>query len=215
MSQTAPASLADRTTGSVLLHNISWDTYSAILADAADGTSRLTYDHGLLEIEVPSRHHEQIKRFVGEMVEATLKAAGRDYEPAGSATWREQAALRGLEADECYHIESSARVQGKAELDLTTDPPPDLAIEIDLNPHPIDKLAIYRTLRVPEVWRIRADATCEILRQTVDGSYSSLATSEAVPPINPQIISRYLLLRESLGHSEALRRFTAEVLSKP
>lgn len=31
----------------------------------------------------------------------------------------------------CYYIQNEQAVRGKAEIDLTTDPPPDLAIEVD------------------------------------------------------------------------------------
>src|SRR5688572_9198178 len=106
MTQTLPptSASADRTTGHVVLRNISWRTYNALLAETEDGQTRMTYDRGLLEIEVPSRHHEQIKRLVGELIEMSLRHSGVDYEPSGSATWQREAELQGLEADECYHI---------------------------------------------------------------------------------------------------------------
>ncbi len=41
------------------------------------------------------------------------------------------ASKRGLEADDCYWIANAERMTGKRRLDLRTDPPPDLAIEVD------------------------------------------------------------------------------------
>ena len=39
---------------------------------------------------------------------------------------------RGIESDECYYIANAPRVRGKETLELPVDPPPDLAIEVDL-----------------------------------------------------------------------------------
>jgi Uma2 family endonuclease len=41
----------------------------------------------------------------------------------------------GVEPDECYYINNEATVRGRSKLDFETDPPPDLAIEIDLTSH--------------------------------------------------------------------------------
>ena len=38
---------------------------------------------------------------------------------------------RGFEADCCFYFENAARVRGKDRIDLKTDPPPDLVIEIE------------------------------------------------------------------------------------
>src|SRR5450432_2326666 len=89
----------------VLLHGISWDTYSSILKDIGDGAPRLTYDNGLLEIELPGRLHERVKALVAEMAISAMKKARIEYDPSGATTWRNEAELKGLEADDCYHIQ--------------------------------------------------------------------------------------------------------------
>jgi Uma2 family endonuclease len=210
MTLAPPYPLADRVTGRVLMRNVSWDTYTSLLEDSADGAIRFTYDHGLLEIEKPSRHHELIKRLVGEIVELCLRRSGMDFEPSGNATWREEAGLQGLEADESYHIQHAAEVRGKTELDLSVDPPPDLAIEVELTSSAIDKLPIYASLGVPEIWRVRANGTCQMLLLAVDGTYREIDASVCIPVLTRAILARFVLLREQVGHSEALRRFEAE-----
>lgn len=215
MSQTlaSPASIPpDLVTGRVVLHNISWDTYSALLQDIGDAAARLTYDRGLLEIELPSRLHEQIKKFMAVMAERTMEKRKIKYEPAGAATWRKQFELRGLEADECYHVQSVTLVSGKSELNLLVDPPPDLAIAIAVTPPAIDKVEIYRTLRVLELWRIKGDASCEMFRLDSDGRYQPIQKSVTLPLFTPAVVSHYLLLREQLGHSDGIARFEAEML---
>jgi Uma2 family endonuclease len=185
-----------------------------LLREVGDSAIRLTYDRGLLEIAVPSRRHEQIKRFLGEIAESSLKKLAIAYEPAGNATWRRQDKLRGLEADECYHIQHVAKVRGKQELDLDTDPPPDLAIEVDLTSDSMDKAEIYAALGIPELWRTGSDGQCQMFELGQDGSYRAIERSVCIPRLTPAILTQYLQLREQVGHSEAIRRLEAEVLSQ-
>lgn len=215
MTQTLPhqtASLSDRTAGAVLLRNISWSTYTTLLSEVGDDAIRLTYDRGFLEITVPSRRHEQIKRFVGVLVERLMERRGIQFEPAGSATWRREDQFRGLEADECYHIQHVADVQGRSELDLSKDPPPDLAIEVDLTSSSINKMDIYSSLRIPELWWIDSSGQCQMNRLDAGGSYVAIDRSICLPELTPQIVSQYVALREQLGHSEAIARFDSEYL---
>ena len=39
------------------------------------------------------------------------------------------------------------------DIDLEVDPPPDLAIEIEITRSALDRIGIYGALRVPELWR--------------------------------------------------------------
>jgi Uma2 family endonuclease len=216
MSQTLlppPKVPPELVTGQVLLRNISWDTYTALLQDIGDGAARLTYDNGLLEIELPSRLHEQIRAYVAEMVSLAMRRLSIQYEPAGATTWKKYEHLRGLEADECYHIQNVQRELGESELDLTREPPPDLAVEVVVTAPVIEKIEIYRTLKVPELWRVNADATCQMLLLDDRNFYQTIDRSVAIPLFTPQIMSHYLLLREQAGHSAGIDRFDTEVVS--
>jgi Uma2 family endonuclease len=197
----------------VLLRGISWDTYTAILNDIGDGAPRLTYDNGLLEIELPGRLHERNKALVAEMAISAMKRLRIEYEPSGATTWRKFVELKGLEADDCYHIQNIELVLGKTELDLTVDPPPDLAIEVEVTSPMINKVEVYRGLKVPELWRIKADGSCDIYQLDAAASYQPIQSSLAIPVFTPAIISHYILLREQLSHGETLRRFEAEILA--
>jgi Uma2 family endonuclease len=57
----------------------------------------------------------------------------------------------GIEPDDCFYIENARQMIGKMRLDLTIDPLPDLAIEVDV----ISKtgLEAYEALGVAELWR--------------------------------------------------------------
>jgi Uma2 family endonuclease len=214
MTQAVRIDSSDRITGQVLLPNVPWQTYLSLLDGVGDHPIRLTYDRGMLEIEVPSLHHERLKKFAAQLVETCLVEMGIDYEPAGSATWRLEQELRGLEPDECYYIQNAAQVRGKTELDLQTDPPPDLAIEIDVTSSSLDKLELYKTMRVPEIWRRLPNGRLEIHVRRPDGSYEQSSASVALPLITSDILNRYFALRDTEGHAAALREFRSQVLHK-
>jgi Uma2 family endonuclease len=204
--------LADRVTEHIYLPNVPWDAYVSLLEGIGDGATRLTYDRGQLEITVPSVHHEMINRFVGGMIDSALMRHRMDFEPSGSATWRQPDVSRGLEAGSAYHIQNAAAVIGKKELDLEIDPPPDLVIEVDLSSPSIDKLPIYSGMGVPEVWRVLDDGSCQMLKRSEHGTYARIEQSVAVPRMTPAIVSRFVVLRESIGHRRALEQFESEVL---
>jgi hypothetical protein len=57
------------TASNVVLQNISWQTYQAMLVDMGDRRSaRLNYDHGVLEIRRHSDLHEVINRLLARIV---------------------------------------------------------------------------------------------------------------------------------------------------
>ena len=197
----------------MLLPNISWPVYTGLLADLGGG-ARLTYDHGWLEIEMPGWLHELIARFVGELVTSTLKRLRIAYTPGGATTWRREAGSRGLEGDECYYVQSLSQIIGKVDVDLAVDPPPDLAVEVEVEVESplLDKVAVYAGLGVPELWRVRADGACDMLRLDADGAYRPVAASLAVPPLTPAVVSQYVRLMTGLDFPTALARFEAEFL---
>ena len=147
------ATVLTETTHLIVLHNIAWSTYEAILADMEDQVIHLTYDHGELEIMSPSDKHERIKRLIGRMVEVMTEVLGIPIRSAGSTTFKKQMLHRGLEPDECYYVTHEEQLWGRDTIDLLVDPPPDLAIEVDISRSSLDRMGIYAALGVPEVWR--------------------------------------------------------------
>ncbi len=116
----------------VVLRGVSWTTYRALSQDLeSEPGKRLTYDQGMLEIMVPLPPREAYKKLMGRLVEVITEETETEIRSLGSTTWRRDDLRKGLEADECYYIQHEQAVRGKAEIDLTIDPPPDLAIEVD------------------------------------------------------------------------------------
>src|SRR2546423_4550707 len=97
----------------------------------------------------------------------------------GSATWRREDVWKGLEADECYYITNEAMVRGKDEIDLAIDPPPDLAVEVEITHQAIDRFKLYATLGVRELWHFR-DERLRAFRLD-SGAYAALDWSLGLP----------------------------------
>jgi Uma2 family endonuclease len=144
----------------VMLRNVSWETYEGLLAGHQDSSApRFTYDRGALEIMSPLPEHEEANRALASLVENVAVEWRMSFRNLGSTTFKREDLGRGFEPDSCFYLQNADRMRGKARIDLTVDPPPDLVIEIDpptawAPAHPsLDKLPIYAALDVPEVWR--------------------------------------------------------------
>lgn len=76
-----------------------------------------------------------------------------DARRLGSKTFKREDLLKGFEPDSCFYIQHVEAISGKDEVDLNTDPPPDLVIEIDITSPSLPRLPIFAGVGVPEVWR--------------------------------------------------------------
>jgi Uma2 family endonuclease len=75
----------------VVLRNVTWETYEALLeARADDPAPRLTYDNGTLEVMTPSGKHERLKELIGRFIETFTLETGVRVRSAGSTTFRSQ-----------------------------------------------------------------------------------------------------------------------------
>jgi Uma2 family endonuclease len=176
-----------------VLHDIDWDTYTRLLR-AFEGQRgfRLTYDQGTIEIMSPRWDHERPADLLGSFVVVLTEELELPRIAGRSVTLRRRKKQRGLEADNCYWIASAGRLHGKTKLDLRVDPPPDLAIEIEVTKRVLNRLAIYAALRVPEVWVVgRKGIRFHVLE---NNAYASRPESQAFPKLRPTDLARFLRL---------------------
>jgi Uma2 family endonuclease len=124
----------------------------------------------------------------------------------GSTTFRRREMRRGLEPDECYWIHNEPAVRGKRQHDFRHDPPPDLAIEVEISRSALDRPSIYASLRVPEIWRlVRGTVQVNLLQE--DGQYAVSETSRAFPFLPVGQLSRFLEIDETTDETTWLRTF--------
>jgi Uma2 family endonuclease len=137
----------------VLLHGLSWQQFENLLRDLGDHRiARLAYCDGTLEITIPLPEHEYFKQSISIAIEDIAETLEQNYESYGSTTWRRQVKQAGLEPDNCFYFQNEARIRGQLDFDLNHDPPPDLALEIDMTSKSLDRFPIYVCLGVPELW---------------------------------------------------------------
>lgn len=137
----------------VVLHNISWEQFENLLKDLGNQrAARIAYDRGTLEILTSLPEYEYFKETIGDAVKDMAEALNLDYESYGSTTWRREIKQAGLEPDNCFYFQNEALVRGRLDFDLNHDPPPDLALEIDITSKSLDRFPIYARLGVPELW---------------------------------------------------------------
>lgn len=178
----------------VVLDNISWDLYEGLLLAHRDrSVPRFTYDRGCLEIMSPSSEHEQLKHAVAQLVDIVAEEKQISLKGFGSTTFRREDIARGFEPDACFYGENLRLVQGKAEIDLRNDPPPDLAIEIDIIKSSLDRLSIMAEAGIPELWRYNKAGWRILILQ--DGVYAEHAQSRILPGFTTETIS--ILIEES------------------
>jgi Uma2 family endonuclease len=179
----------------VVLYNISWEQFERLLDDLGDcRAARIAYDNGTLEIMTPLPEHEYFKEVIGDAVKDIAEELELDYESYGSTTWRKRIKMAGLEPDNCFYFQNEVAVRGRLDLNLSQgDPPPDLALEIDITSKSLDRFPIYARLEVPELW-CYDEGELKIYHLRA-GEYIEAETSLALPqlPIRelPQLIETH------------------------
>jgi Uma2 family endonuclease len=191
----------------LVLGGVSWREYTRFLRVFADRPGyRLTYDRGTLEIMSPLFEHEFGADLLGRFVVVLTEEMGLPLQAGRSTTFRRRRMRRGLEADHSWWIAHAAQIRGKKRIDLRVDPPPDLALEVELTRRSIQRMPIYARLRVPEVWRLgRHGLSFHGLQP--DGTYLDQPTSLAFPLFTPADLMTHLALRDQFDENEAVRQF--------
>ncbi|GAX40069.1 hypothetical protein NIES4075_10310 [Tolypothrix sp. NIES-4075] len=189
----------------VLLKDVTWQEFKTILEDLGEHrAARIAYDRGTLEIMAPLPEHEYDKEIIGDLIKALLEELDNEFLSLGSTTFKNQAMAQGIEPDQCFYIQNESKIRGKKRLDLTIDPPPDLALEVDITSrtHP----NIYQALKVPELWRFeKGKLQINILQ---DGTYVESQQSLNFPRFALiEVITQYLQQSTTAGRNATLKAF--------
>lgn len=190
----------------VTFHNASWDEYEDLLSQVGE-TSRLriSFDNGRLQVMTISGEHEKYARFLEKLVAAISLRLRISILSFGSTTMRIQDAAKGNEPDACFYIQRAAALGTRMNLDFTKDPPPDIAVEIDVHHDSENKLAIYAALRVPEVWRWSVGKLIIYVLENDD--YVVADASPALPQISSRVLTEFLNRLREHGEFQTLVAF--------
>lgn len=163
------------------LAGVTWQQYDALVALFMNQfpALRMTYLEGTLELMTTSPEHERLKTILARLIEAFAEELDMDLNGYGSATFRKEAAARGLEPDECYCLGTLHEV-------------PDIALEVVLTSGGIDKLQVYQGLGVQEVW-FWQDGTLHLYGLKVDGAgYEPLSQSCLLPRLDATLLPQFV-----------------------
>jgi Uma2 family endonuclease len=194
----------------VLLQEVSWEEFEAILAELGDRPStRVAYCDRTLEIMTPLPEHEYFKQTMSIAIEDMAETLELNYESYGSTTWRQQAQQAGLEPDNCFYFQHEASIRGKLQIDLNQDPPPDLALEIDVTRKSLDRFPIYARLGVPELWCY--DNGTLTIYHLHDGQYREVEQSAVFSMLKVRELPQLIEENRSLGRLSLRRSVRAWV----
>lgn len=143
---------------SVVFREANWNLYEAMLRNYDEQPSRVNYNRGTLEVMTLSVEHESYKSVLGTMISLLALTFHLRVKHGGSSTLKRLSKKKGLEADQCYWVANEPAMRTKKRIDLRTDPPPDLVIEIDVMHSVVNREKIYAALGVPEMWVLGRDA---------------------------------------------------------
>ncbi|MEH2264659.1 Uma2 family endonuclease [Nostoc sp.] len=189
----------------MLLQDISWQQLENILEEMGEKrAARISYSHGWLEIMVPLPEHEKDKEFIGDLVKILLEILQIYFEPFGSTTLKNERMRQAVEPDTSFYIQNQAAIIGKNRIDLTIDPPPDLAIKIDITSR--TRFENYELLGVPELWRYTQQSLEIYLLK--EGKYITSESSPNFPDIPiVELVNEYVQQCLTIGRSQAMRNF--------
>lgn len=192
--------------GTLLLHNVSWEEYEAVLEEFQDRPAyRISYNDGVLKIMSPRRDHEFPKDYVLGVIRIYADEFDIDLDSYGSTTYRRRRQAKGAEADTSFYIKHASEVRGKGDLNLEKDPPPDVVVEIDITNESLDKFEIYAALQVPEIWRF--DGENFKIHILSEAKYETAASSVALPLLSAAMLTEFLQYAYQEGQTAALKIF--------
>jgi Uma2 family endonuclease len=178
----------------LLFEGLTWREFKATEQLLDRPGYRLSFLDGVLEIrKMPGEPHEIVKKRIAALLELYLLMAGFDFTPTGSMTLENETAGVKREADESYKLVPGRRL-------------PDLAIEVVFSSGGIDKLEVYKRLKIPEVW-FWEDGVLEIYHLRGEGNnlhYEKISSSEEVTGIDLDLLLRCI---DMVNHVDAIKTF--------
>lgn len=140
---------------------------------------------------------------LSDLIKIILRRKGKDWQCFDPITLK-LPFQAGLEPDTCFYIDNRQAILGKDRIDLTVDPPPDLAIEVDLTS--MTDINTYELLKIPELWVYHQESLKIYCLEKEH--YQNSENSRLFPDINlKKIIPYYVELGWTQGASVALRQF--------
>jgi Uma2 family endonuclease len=190
----------------VAFHDVSWEDYEKLLEQVGEASGlRISYGDGTLTVMTLSSEHESYERFIESLVSLVRVRLRLNIRFFGSATMKKRKPRKGLEPDACFYVQTADALGKRIQLDFEVDPPPDIAVEIDLHHQSLSKFPIYAALGVGEIWRYDGrELTIHLLEVE---HYLTVSQSRALPMLTSQILTDFLRRLRDDGELDAILAF--------
>ena len=198
----------------ILLSDISWDFYVTFCEEIGERPLRLSYNEGSLEITITKAPHEFYRTMLAKLIETIFLERDIPVRSGGAMTFQRHDLEKGFEPDECWWITNEAAVRTKHEFDFQRDPPPDLAIEVEMSRSLVNRIGIFAALGIRELWRHNGKRLRFCVLQD-DGTYADRETSLAFPFLKPADLEPFLRLDDELDETTRVRRFRDWLRKQP
>lgn len=200
----------------VLLPNVDWQQFETLLTELGpERVARLTLMRDRLEMVTPTPDHERCTRLLESLILVLAEEAGLGVEAIAPALLKRPDIACAVEPNAVYYIGPHQATTTLAEhnrgvIDLTLDPPPTLVVEVAMTKSQLDKLGLYETLGIQEVWRYLTKGGDDVLKgelrfYRLHGETLEPATSSQVfPPLTCDRAHQFIEQSDSLGLQKAL-----------
>ncbi len=176
-----------------------WQDYQRLVQQLDDRSiPRVKYRPGEILLMSPLPEHGRKTGLAARVATTLLDHLNRQYEEFTPITMS-LPEVRGIEPDYCFYIENWAAVAGKDRIDWQNDPPPDLAIEIDVTSY--TDINDYLPYQVPKIWLLKNN---QLLVYRLQGSSYVLAESSYFPNVS-EIMGQCLQIASEQTTSDAIR----------
>src|SRR5262249_41861633 len=177
--------------------------YEELLAQVGETRHglRLSYNDGTLKIMSLSLEHETYADFIKALVMQIRFRLRINIRAAGSTTLRKQKKTKGNEPDASFYVQTAAAVGNRLDLNFEVDPPPDIAVEVDIYHDSTDNDPIYAALGVPEIWRY--DGWEMTILHLQGNHYVAAKASLAFPLLTAAILTEFLTRMRQEGEFAA------------
>jgi Uma2 family endonuclease len=178
----------------MVMHGMTWASFKTMLAARGERRwPRMAYLDGAVELMGASRHHEDIKSGIHDLVSAYCLDNGIRFRCYGSYLIDDESLEAGAEPDDCYVFGAQLKERER----------PDLVVEVIWTSGGIDKLNLYRRLGVREVWFWKANAIA--VHVLGDAGYEVHEQSAFLPDLDLGLVCELLGLESVNEMVEQLR----------
>lgn len=196
-------------------YGVSWDEYVKFSRATLDQTShKMSYNRGILKVMGQGFKHENISRFLNNLILMVSLALQIKVIPSGSMTLISHKARKGADPDESYYVQNAHLASFKKELfDDETDTLPDIVVEVDESHKSDDKFEIYAAFGIKEFWLYESDLM-RIFELSETGEYLLSENSIALPILTAEVLTEFLNRSQTQDQFQVLNDFQTWLLDR-